>query len=89
VDVEFSKVGPNKAASTNGFTVAFHPAAGLDYADCEDTIRVDTEVYVNPLRIAIYRESRSLRSLEAARVTVILANVVRAMKFLGHPTEVM
>jgi hypothetical protein len=51
--------------------------------------RVDTELYVKPLRIAIYRESRSLKMVDGARTDEILTNIVRALAFLGHPTEIV
>jgi hypothetical protein len=89
MSAEFAKVGPNAASSGMGFTVIFHPAGGLDYTDATGTIRVDTELFVKPLRIAIYRESRSLKTLDASQIKEILANIVRAMDFLGHPTELM
>ncbi len=54
---EFSKVGPNQASSTMGFKVIFHPAGGVDYIDAAGVTRIDSELYVKPLRIAIYRES--------------------------------
>jgi hypothetical protein len=86
---EFSKVGPNRAISTVGFTVIFHPAGGVDYVDGTGVMRVDTELYVNPLRIAIYRESRSLKTRDGSQANEILTNIVRAMAFLGHPTEIV
>jgi len=52
-------------------------------------MRVDTELFVKPLRIAIYRESRSLKALDGSRADEIITDVVRAMAFLGHATEVV
>jgi hypothetical protein len=52
-------------------------------------MRVDTELFVKPLRIAIYRESRSLKELGGSRANEIITGVVRAMAFLGHATEVV
>jgi hypothetical protein len=89
LDREFSKIGPNHASSTKGFAVLFHPAGGLDYVDARGVMRVDTELYIRPLRIAIYRESRSLKGLDDSRANEILADIVRAMAFLGHGTEVV
>jgi hypothetical protein len=89
LDREFSEVGPNRASSTKGFIVTFHPTGGVDYADAGGIMRIGTELYVKPLRIAIYRESRSLKELDASRANEILTAVVRAMAFLGHPTEVV
>ena len=86
---EFSRIGPNHASSTTGFTIIFHPAGGLDYVRAGDVMRVDTELYVKPLSIAIYRESRSLKELEGSRANEIITDVVRAMAFLGHATEVV
>jgi len=67
----------------------FHPAGGLDYVKAGDVMRVDTELFVKPLRIAIYRESRSLKALDGSRADEIITDVVRAMAFLGHATEVV
>jgi hypothetical protein len=89
LDQEFSRIGPNQASSTKGFTIIFHPAGGLDYVTAGAITRVDTELYVKPLRIAIYRESRSLKELDGSRANEIITDVVRAMAFLGHATEVV
>jgi hypothetical protein len=89
LDQEFSRIGPNHASSTKGFTIIFHPAGGLDYVRAGDIMRVETELYVKPLRIAIYRESRSLKELDGSRANEIITDVVRAMAFLGHATEVV
>jgi hypothetical protein len=86
---EFSKIGPNQASSTMGFKVIFHPAGGVDYIDAAGIMRIDTELYVKPLRIAIYHESRSLKKLDGSRANEILTNIVRALGFLGHPTEIV
>jgi hypothetical protein len=85
---EFSKIGPNQVSSTMGFKVIFHPAGGVDYMDVAGVTRLDTELYAKPLRIAIYRESRSLKMLDGSRANEILTNTVRALAFLGHPTEI-
>ncbi|HEY2782364.1 MAG TPA: hypothetical protein VGN12_14255 [Pirellulales bacterium] len=92
LSAEFSSATPNRASSTKGFTVIFHPAGGVDYADAIDVARVDSELYVKPLRVALYRESKSLQKLTASRANEILTNIVRAMAFLGHleqPTEIV
>jgi hypothetical protein len=86
---EFSKVGPNQASSTMGFQIIFHPGGRVDYMDGGGVTRIDTELYVRPLRVAIYSESRSLKSLDGSRANEILANIVRALTFLGHPTEIV
>lgn len=86
---EFSKIGPNQASSTMGFKVIFHPAGGVDYMDAAGVMRIDSELYVKPLRIAIYSQSRSLKNLDSSRANEILANTVRALAFLGHPTEIV
>jgi len=86
---EFSKIGANQASSTMGFKVIFHPAGGVDYMDAAGVTRIDSELYVKPLRIAIYRESRSLKNLDGSRANEILTNLVRALAFLGHPAEIM
>jgi hypothetical protein len=89
LDQEFSRIGPNHASSTKGFTIIFHPADGLEYIRAGDIKRIDTELYVKPLRIAIYRESRSLKELDGSCANEIITDVVRAMAFLGHATEVV
>lgn len=89
LDQEFSRIGPNHASSTKGFTIIFHPAGRLDYVRAGDITRIDTELYVKPLRIAIYRESKSLKELDGSRANAIITDVVRAMAFLGHATEVV
>jgi hypothetical protein len=86
---EFSKVGPNQASSTMGFKVIFHPAGGVNYMDAAGVTRIDTELYVKPLRIAIYRESRSLKRLDDSQANEILTNIVRALAFLGHSNEIV
>lgn len=86
---EFSKLGANQASSAMGFKVIFHPAGGVDYIDASGVMRIDTELNVNPLRIAIYSESRSLKNLDSSRANEILTNIVRALAFLDHPTEIV
>ena len=61
----------------------------MDYVKAGDVMRVDTELFVKPLRIAIYRESRCLIGLDGSRKKEILANIVRAMAFLGRATELV
>jgi hypothetical protein len=72
-----------------GFQIIFHPGGRVDYMDGGGVTRIDTELYVRPLRVAIYSESRSLKSLDGSRANEILANIVRALTFLGHPTEIV
>lgn len=84
------KLGPDTARSVNGFTVVFHPAGGADYTDAtHKKIRVDAELYVKPtLRHILYPQSKDLRDMPNSRAEEILANVKRAMEFLGRPVEI-
>jgi hypothetical protein len=88
MNAEFSKTGPNFATSNKGFTVRWHPHGGVDYADDSGTIRVDSELLVKPLRILIYRESKSIRAMPESRANEILENIQRALEYLGHPNEI-
>jgi len=76
MSTEFTKTGPNRA---RGFTVTFHPAGGVDYTEhASDTIRVDTQLYVHPLRIVSYRESKSLKGMTNARAYEVLSTIQSA-----------
>lgn len=89
MSAEFTKSGPNMAKSSKGFSVTFHPPAGVDYVDVTGIqIRVDTELYVNPLRHILYAESKDLTLMDRSRADAILNDVLRAMIFLGHPAEI-
>jgi hypothetical protein len=88
VYTDLVEVGPNHASSTKGFQVKFHPAGGVDYTDHTGTIRVDTELYVKPLRIMIYRESNALQGMEQAQAREVLGNIQSALEFLGHRNEI-
>ena len=79
MSAEFAKIGPDMARSAQGFTVVFHPAGGVGYSDASGTkIRVDTELYVNPLRHTLYAKSKDLRDVASSRAAEILANIQRA-----------
>jgi hypothetical protein len=88
VYTDLVEIGPNHASSTKGFEVKFHPAGGVDYTDRTGTIRVDTELYLKPLRLMIYRQSSALRDMEQTQVREVLDNVQSALEFLGHRSEV-
>ncbi len=89
MSAEFIKLGPDMARSAQGFTVVFHPAGGVDYSDASGTrIRVDTELYVKPFRHILYAKSKDLRSMTNSRAEEILANVQRALGYLGRPSEI-
>jgi hypothetical protein len=89
MSTEFIKIGPNMARSAQGFTVVFHPPAGVDYSDASGSkIRIDTELYVGPLRHVLYAKSKDLRGVTSPRADEILANIQRAMEYLGHPAEI-
>ena len=86
---EFVKLAPGVARSNRGFTVVVHPEGGVDYSDAiHGNIRVATELFHEPLRYMVYGNSRDLRGMAASRTEEILANVKRAMEFLGRPAEI-
>ena len=89
VSTEFVKPAPDLVRSAKGFTVAFHPPGGVDYSDdvC-GKIHVGTELYHDPVRHVIFRNSRDLKAMPRSRATEILDNVKRAMEFLGRPAEI-
>jgi hypothetical protein len=68
--------------------VTFHPAGGVDYADATDTIWVDTELHVKPLRLVLYRESNSLKGMTNTRSYEVLSNLQSALYYLGHLSEI-
>jgi hypothetical protein len=90
MSAEFTKLGPDTTRSAQGFTVVFHPQGGVDYTDGGSKTRVDTELYVTPSRRhVLYANSQALRGLSSSQAAQILANIKRAMEFLGHPTEII
>jgi len=89
MSAEFIKLGPDMARSAQGFTVVFHPAGGVDYSDATGIkVRVDTELYAKPFRHVLYAKSKDLRSLTSSRADEILANIQRALGFLGRPSDI-
>jgi hypothetical protein len=87
MSTEFQKVGPNSATSAAGFTVVWHPPGGVDYMDAHGTVRVDAEVLGNPPRILVYPRSGGLKGITDDRAEEILANLIRALEYLGHRVE--
>ena len=86
---EFTKIGSDTARSDKGFAVVFHSIGWVDFADIGGvTLRVDSEQYVDPLRHMLYARSKGLRHLNGARAAAILADIQRALDYLGHPTEI-
>jgi hypothetical protein len=89
MSTEFVKLSPDVARSVQGFTVVFHPEGGVDYTDSiSGHLRIATELYQRPLRYVIYGNSADLGGMSTARADEILANVKRAIDFLGRPSEI-
>jgi hypothetical protein len=89
MNIEFTKIRPNKAKSAKGFTVVFTPPAGVDYIDASGKkTHVGTELYQAPLRHVLYPDSKDLRSLTSTEAAEILGDISRAMAFLGQPAEI-
>jgi hypothetical protein len=89
VSTEFVQLAPGIARSNKGFTVVVHAEGGVDYSDpISGNIRVATELFHRPLRYGVYGNSKDLRSVTSSRADEILANVQRAMEFLGYPAEI-
>jgi hypothetical protein len=85
--MEFQKVVPNSAKSDKGFTVTWRPSGGVDYSDANGTVRVDSELLLNPSRILVYPRSGGLKTMTDYRAEEVLSNVIRALEFLGHQVE--
>jgi hypothetical protein len=88
MSAEFQKIGPNSARSADGFTVFWRPAGGIDFIYAGGTVRVDSEVLVNPARILIYPQSRDLRAMPGDVAELIVHNISKALEFLGHEYEI-
>jgi hypothetical protein len=84
---EFQRISPNSLMSSEGFTVTWLPAGGVDYSDATGTVRVDSESLLKPSRILVYPHSDGLKALAEHRAEEILTNVVRALEYLGHEVE--
>jgi hypothetical protein len=84
---DFQKVGPNSARCGSGFTVTWRPSGGVDYSDANGTVRVDSELLVNPSRILVYPRSGGLKTMTDRRAEEILTDVIRALEYLGHQVE--
>lgn len=90
MNTEFVTLSPGIARSNKGFTVVVHPEGGVDYLDpINGNVRVATELFHRPLRYAVYGNSGELRSVTPSRAGEILANVQRAMEYLGYPAEII
>jgi hypothetical protein len=83
----FTKISSNVATSVEGFTVRWRPAGGIDYSDDHGTIRIDSELLIHPTRIFVYAGSGGLRKMPNNRAEDILANIIKALEFLGHRVE--
>jgi len=87
---EFVELGPGVAKSALGFVVAFRPPGGVEYSDSVGRkIRVDSEMNSLTFQHGLYAKSRDLRSMTPAQADEILANIQRAMNFLGRATEIL
>ena len=84
---EFHKVGPNSAKSDQGFTVTWRPSGGVDYSDPNGTVRVDSELLLNPTRVLVYPRSGGLKAMTDTRAEEVLRDVMRALEYLGHQVE--
>lgn len=87
MSTDFRRLGPNNVESHSGFTVAWRPPGGIDYADIRGNVRIDAEVLTKPTRICLYEESVGLRQLSKERAEEILIRVIQALQFLGYQVE--
>jgi hypothetical protein len=89
MSTEFVEVAPGVAQSNRGFTVVFHAEGGVDYSDAiSGDIRVATELFQDPVRYLVYANSKDLRGMTNNRANEILANVKKAIEFLGRSAEI-
>ena len=84
---EFRKTAANTAVSSNGFTVQWIPPGGIRYEDASGELRVDSELLVKPYRVLLYAQSASLRNMSKSRQNELLANVRKALEYMGHQVE--
>jgi hypothetical protein len=84
---EFRKTAANTAVSSKGFTVQWIPHGGIRYRDALGTLRIDSELLVKPQRVLLYPQSASLRDMSTSRQEELLANVRRALEYMGHQVE--
>ena len=87
MSAEFETVAPNTARSVEGFSVVWRPPGAFYYSDATGTIRVDSEPLVNPRRTLVYKRSGGLKTMSDDREREILANIKRALEYLGHQVE--
>lgn len=93
---EFKKVG-GTAVSNRGFSLAVAGIFGLDYREGDRYLKLDCEPAASgqPADMFVYGPQRTLRwqppheaeVIDDARKAEILANVIRALKFLGIKGE--
>jgi hypothetical protein len=88
---EFTKSGPNTAASSEGFSVTAITSGGISYQDANGRVSIDSEWFLEPtFYIAVYRNSpdnAGLAGKTPAQVAEIFERVFRALRFLGHQAE--
>jgi hypothetical protein len=82
---EFTKTGLNAAASSEGFTVEAR-FAKVSYDDAVGHVVLYAEWGGTPSELLLSKAS--LDRLNVPRAGVVLANVTRALNFLGHQVTV-
>jgi hypothetical protein len=84
---EFQRISPNSAKSDKGFTVTWVPSGGVDYSDAAGTVRVVSELLIQPPRIHVYSRSGGLKTMTDDFAEEILTNIVRTLEYLGHQVK--
>jgi hypothetical protein len=82
---EFKTTGINTAISTNGFTVQAM-FARISYDDAAGKIEIYAEWLGSPTGVVLYK--RSLDGMSTSRIDIVLSNVTRALKYMGHQVEI-
>ena len=82
---EFNRTGVNKVTSSTGFTVEARFAA-VCYDDAVGHVEIYAEWGGTPSEVLL--TNASLDRLKSARADVVLANVRRALNYLGHEVTV-
>jgi hypothetical protein len=78
---EFTRKGLNIAASSEGFSVEAH-FTGICYEDAIGQVEIYAEWGGTPSEVLLSKAS--LDRLESPRADMVLANVTRALNYLGH-----
>jgi hypothetical protein len=82
---EFTRIGRNAAASSNGFTVEAR-FAEVFYDDAAGHVVLYAEWGGTPSEVLLSKSS--FDRINAPRSGIVLANVTRALNYLGHQVTV-